>query len=79
MILTYANYLGLMTAIDEHTHYMLSRTTIQNLIFKHFAKDGSFIAENGCHEKKLFYVEFQKMRKNKRVRKTFRRFMDRMP
>ena len=72
-MLTYANYIGLMSAIDEHTKYSLTRREIQNLIFKHFIKYGSFIAENE-KEKALFYAPLDKKSKVKSERQRFIKF-----
>lgn len=77
MILTYAKYIDLMSALDEHCKGKLPRDALQNAIFDRYTtKYGSFVSENLDGNKMLFTIKFQKGKNNKRERKKFRNFMN---
>ncbi len=78
MILTYAKYIELLTALDEHTKCKFKRKTLQNYIFHHLmSKYGYFVAENingikmaiwDSFNKKVFrnHMNQQKIKKKKK-------------
>ena len=77
MFLTYATYIGLMSALDEHLKSTLSKKKLQEIIFNHYTdRDGYLAAENLKGDKKVFYTKFQKNSYNKKARKIFSHFMN---
>ena len=77
MVLTYAKYIDLMTALDEYCKGELDRIELQKAIFKRYTnKYGSFVAENSIGSKKLFMIRFQRDKLNKREMKKFCNYMD---
>ena len=47
MILSYAKYIELISALDEYSKGVLDKKELQEAIFYHYAdKYGSFVAEN---------------------------------
>lgn len=76
MFLTYATYIGLMSALDEHLKSTLSKKELQGIIFNHYTdRDGYLAAENLKGDKKVFYTKWQKNKYNKRIRKMFVKFL----
>lgn len=77
MLLSYAKYIELMSALDEHCKGDLEREELQNAIFNHYISlYGVFIAENMKGSKKRFCSYLQSKTKTKRQRNAFRNFMD---
>lgn len=77
MLISYAKYIDLMSAIDEHCKGTLSKREIQSIIFKHYmVKYGSFVAENSKGDRKLFAIKMQKNKYNDVLRRDFIRFMN---
>ena len=77
MVLTYAKYIDLMTALDEYCKGELDRKELQKAIFSRYAnKYGSFVAENSKGSKKLFMIRFQRDKLNKKEMKKFCNYMD---
>lgn len=77
MILSYAKYIDLMSALDEHCKGSLEKRELQSAIFNHYMnKYGSFVAENFIGSKRLFLTKWQKNKYNNSVRKTFIKFMN---
>jgi len=75
MLISYAKYIDLMSALDEHCRGTLPKRDIQSIIFKHYmSKYGSFVAENSKGDKKLFAIKMQK--NNDIKRRSFIRFMN---
>lgn len=61
MILTYAKYVALLSALDEHTKRKLKKQTLQNYIFHHLmGKYGYFVAENINGVKMAVWDSFNK-------------------
>lgn len=77
MVLSYAKYIDLMTALDEHCKGTLERDELQNAIFNHYiGMNRTFVAENMKGSKRLFSSYLQSRTATKRERKAFRKFMD---
>jgi len=77
MILSYAKYIELMSALDEYSKGVLGKEELQKAIFYHYAdKYGSFVAENLKGSKRLFVTKYQRNRLNKNEMKIFRNFMN---
>ena len=79
MVLTYAKYIDLMTALDEHGKGTLERKELQDAIFKHYISISTnkvFVAENMKRFKRRFSLQSQSKSKFKRERNAFRNFMD---
>lgn len=77
MILSYAKYIELMSALDEYSKGSLEKKDLQKAIFEHYAeKYGSFVAENLKGSKRLFVTRFQRTKQNKNEMKIFRNFMN---
>jgi len=77
MFISYAKYIGLMTALDEHYKGTLSKYELQDMIFEHYGSTyGSFVIENAAKSKRLFVYIIQKNRRNKSEREVFRNFMN---
>ena len=77
MVLSYAKYIDLMTALDEHCKGTLERDELQNSIFDHYiVLNRTFVAENMKGSKRLFSSYLQSRTQTKRERKAFRKFMD---
>jgi hypothetical protein len=77
MGLSYAKYIDLMTALDEHCKGTLERDELQNAIFNHYVgMNRTFVAENMKGSKRLFSSYLQSRTQTKRERKAFRKFMD---
>lgn len=77
MVLSYAKYIDLMTALDEHCKGTLERDELQNAIFDHYiGLNRTFVAENMKGSKRLFSSYLQSRTQTKRERKAFRKFMD---
>lgn len=77
MVLTYAKYIELMTALDEHCKCTLPKDKLQDAIFNRYTtKYKSFVAENFKGNKRLFTIRFQREKANNRERKKFRNFMN---
>lgn len=77
MVLTYAKYIDLMTALDEFSAGSLLKGELQNAIFDRYtSKYGNFVAENSIGNKALFVTKWQKTKINKAERKRFRNFMN---
>ena len=73
MVLSYAKYIDLMTALDEHCKGTLERDELQNAIFNHYiGMNRTFVAENMKGSKRLFSSYLQ----SRTARKAFRKFMD---
>ena len=79
MILSYAKYIELLSALDEYSKGKLEKKELQKAIFKHYMeKYGSFVAENSKKTKKLFITKYQRSRYNKGVQKIFISFMNQL-
>lgn len=79
MILSYAKYIELMSALDEYSKGVLDKKELQKAIFYHYAdKYGSFVAENLKGSKRLFVAKYQKSKQNKNEMKIFRNFMNQL-
>ena len=77
MILSYAKYIELMSALDEYSKGVLDKNELQKAIFYRYAdKYGSFVAENLKGSKRLFVTKYQRNRQNKNEMKIFRNFMN---
>lgn len=77
MVLSYAKYIELMTALDEHCKGEVERNELQNAIFNHYMeKEHSLVAENVNGSKRLFLYRYQRGKKNKIERQAFRSFMN---
>ena len=77
MVLRYAKYIDLMTALDEHCKGTLERKELQDAIFKHYiSMNRVFVAENMKGSKRRFSLQSQSKSKFKRERNAFRSFMD---
>ena len=77
MVLSYAKYIDLMSALDEHCKGSLEKRELQSAIFNYYMdKYGSFVAENLIGSKRLFMVKWQRTKQNNRERKTFIKFMN---
>ena len=79
MVLTYAKYIDLMTALDEHCKGTLERKELQDAIFNHYisiSMNKVFVAENMKGSKRRFSLQSQSKSKFKRERNAFRNFMD---
>ena len=77
MVLSYAKYIDLMTALDEHCKGTLEREDLQNAIFNHYISlNRTFVAENMKGSKRLFSSYLQSRTQIKREEKAFRKFMD---
>ena len=77
MVLSYAKYIDLMTALDEHCRGDLEREELQDAIFNHYtALNRTFVAENMKSSKRLFSSFLQSRTKTKKERKAFRKFMN---
>ena len=77
MVLSYAKYIDLMTALDEHCKGTLERKELQDAIFNHYIGiSRTFVAENMKGSKRLFSSYLQSRTATKRERKIFRSFMN---
>ena len=77
MVLSYAKYIDLMTALDEHCKGTLERDELQNAIFNHYiGMNRTFVAENMKGSKRLFSSFLQSRTKTKKEIKAFRKFMN---
>ena len=77
MVLSYAKYIDLMTALDEYCKGTLERDELQNAIFNHYVgMNRTFVAENMKGSKRLFSSYLQSRTATKRERKAFRKFMN---
>ena len=77
MVLSYAKYIDLMTALDEHCKGTLERDELQGAIFNHYiGLNRTFVAENMKGTKRLFSSYLQSKTQTKRQRKAFRKFMN---
>ena len=77
MFLSYAKYIGMMTALDEHCGGTLEREELQNAIFNHcISLNRTFSAENLKGSKRMFSSFIQSRKHTNRERKAFREFMD---
>ena len=77
MVLSYAKYIDLMTALDEHCKGTLERDELQNAIFNHYiGMNRTFVAENMKGSKRLFSSYLQSRTQTKREKKAFRKFMN---
>lgn len=77
MILSYAKYIDMMSALDEHCKGALEREELQNAIFNHYISlNRTFAAENIRGTKRIFSSYLQSKTKTNRQRKLFRKFMD---
>ena len=77
MILSYAKYIELISALDEYSKGVLDKRELQKAIFKHYTdKYGSFVAENIKGTRMLFTTKYQRSRYNKGVCKIFINFMN---
>lgn len=77
MVLSYAKYIDLMSALDDHCKGSLEKRELQSAIFNHYMdKYGSFVAENLIGSKRLFITKRQKTKYNNSVRKMFIKFMN---
>lgn len=77
MFLSYAKYIDMMSALDEHCKGVLDREELQNAIFNHcISLNRTFSAENLKGSKRRFSSYIQSKKHTNRERKTFRKFMD---
>lgn len=77
MILSYAKYIELISALDEYSKGVLDKKELQEAIFYRYAnKYGSFVAENLKGSKRLFVTKYQRSKQNKNEMKIFRNFMN---
>ena len=77
MVLSYAKYIDLMTALDEHCKGTLERKELQDAVFTHYiSMNKIFVAENMKGSKRRFSLPSQSKSKFKRERNAFRSFMD---
>ena len=77
MVLSYAEYIKLISALDEYSKGVLDKKELQKAIFEHYAeKYGSFVAENLKGSKRLFVTKYQRNKQNKNEMKIFRNFMN---
>lgn len=75
MFLTYATYIGLLSALDEYYNGTLDKKKLQEILFNHYTdKDGYIAVENLKGDKKVFYTKWQKNKYNKKVLKLFIHF-----
>ena len=77
MVLSYAKYIDLMTALDEHCKGTLEREELQNAIFNHYTGlHRTFVAENIKGSKKMFSSYLQSKTRTNRQREAFKNFMN---
>lgn len=66
--ISYEMFLDLITALDEHTECKYTRKDLSRIVFRHYIKEGPFLAYNSWGTKAYYSLEIQE--------RDFVRFMD---
>lgn len=76
MFLTYKTYLKAIAALNDYCKGKVKRSVLQDAVFNHYARiEGDFVAENKIKSKRLFTYCWNKSRRLREERKSFRKFM----